>query len=346
MLDSEFYLDLYSNSSLEIYPNNTLSSFRVQLPEPIVTGDAKYEVALCQAIFPGRFESPSEDSIIRVITYPDDTEAKRGHNDAKRWIPNQDPNQVYDSFDVNRFIPQNTHLMKSESYPDPKYMKKDYPGIKLDYYSPYYWEYILPKNFIHKDKKTLHEELVEIFKGKKRKDTTYYNNFYPILKRGKDESITDPNWKYPFQVFEENEILYLGIRDPRIIIEMQGPILQRLGIALPSNSTIRFPDPGIYELAKTRNLFRSKLGPDILNVYTDIITPQITSNKRTPLLKTIAVTQEANIVSQEFVSRNYIPVNVESFQTIEIQIRDVTGELVPFSAGIVFLRLHFRRRRV
>ena len=59
-------LTLPSDSSLEYFPNNTLSHFRVQLPQEL-TFDGPYEVGLTQLQYPRTwFNIPEEDTIILV----------------------------------------------------------------------------------------------------------------------------------------------------------------------------------------------------------------------------------------------------------------------------------------
>ena len=41
----------------------------------------------------------------------------------------------------------------------------------------------------------------------------------------------------------------------------------------------------------------------------------------------------------------YFPVQKKTFDTIEIDIRDDTGESIPFDAGKLIVTLHFRRAK-
>jgi hypothetical protein len=48
LLLQKLYITLSSDSSLDIYPDNTLSAFQVQLPKPIDLGRDNWEVGLCE----------------------------------------------------------------------------------------------------------------------------------------------------------------------------------------------------------------------------------------------------------------------------------------------------------
>ena len=47
-MGSSFYVTLFSNSSMKTYPNNTISSFTVQLTHEIDLAGDSWEVALCE----------------------------------------------------------------------------------------------------------------------------------------------------------------------------------------------------------------------------------------------------------------------------------------------------------
>lgn len=59
--EPHFFLLLPSNASLEIYSDNTLTSFTVHLPEPIVL-EGDYEVGLQSIIWPRTINTISESS--------------------------------------------------------------------------------------------------------------------------------------------------------------------------------------------------------------------------------------------------------------------------------------------
>lgn len=81
-------------------------------------------------------------------------------------------------------------------------------------------------------------------------------------------------------------------------------------------------------------------------IYTNIITPQIVGDSRVPLLRAVSVHGNHNEhVRDNFYHLQYVPVKLRNFRTIEIDIRNNIGELMPFHSGEVIVTLHFRRAR-
>ena len=91
-------------------------------------------------------------------------------------------------------------------------------------------------------------------------------------------------------------------------------------------------------------------GRHTIFVYCDLIQDQILGNKLTSLLRTIALpnnstqkTQNAIICHQSFSNLQWKNVVKSSFQSINITIRDETGQLMPFlSIGRSWLTLKFQ----
>lgn len=87
--------------------------------------------------------------------------------------------------------------------------------------------------------------------------------------------------------------------------------------------------------------------PTNLLVYTDICEPYMTGDVSTKLLRNISLNLDqysyGSIVSRTFSSPVYIPVLCQTFETIEIDIRDQYGKSVPFDFGTSTLTLHFKR---
>ena len=85
-------------------------------------------------------------------------------------------------------------------------------------------------------------------------------------------------------------------------------------------------------------------GFESLYVYSGIVEPRIVGDKIAPLLRIVPITgRHGAMVTASFDHVQYIPVLSREFGTIETEIRDDTGRLVPFGCGKV--TMHFRRRR-
>ena len=82
-------------------------------------------------------------------------------------------------------------------------------------------------------------------------------------------------------------------------------------------------------------------------VYTDIVEYNTVGGIRAPLLRFVTVEGEyGETITKTFDTPHYVPLKQSSLSTIEIDIRDDTGEHMPFTGGKVITKLHLRRRRL
>ena len=60
-----FYVTLFSNASQELFPENTKSSFTIELPQPIDLGpNDTWEVGLCEFTYPPKFRGTISPNMI------------------------------------------------------------------------------------------------------------------------------------------------------------------------------------------------------------------------------------------------------------------------------------------
>lgn len=87
--------------------------------------------------------------------------------------------------------------------------------------------------------------------------------------------------------------------------------------------------------------------PNSLYIYTDICEPCIVGDVETPLLRVVPVDIKkynyARTKSFNPPQPRYIPLIRNSFQTIEIDIRDNLSDRIPFESGTLIVTLHFKR---
>ena len=91
-----------------------------------------------------------------------------------------------------------------------------------------------------------------------------------------------------------------------------------------------------------------KAGLRTLFIYTNHIMPQHIGDVRASILKTVEVPNNLNFGDQVVIKYNnphYIPLLFNDFEIIEIDIRDSTGDRVPFLFGITLIKLHLRKRQ-
>ena len=90
-----------------------------------------------------------------------------------------------------------------------------------------------------------------------------------------------------------------------------------------------------------------KLSFPVMYVYCDLVEPQIVGDVQAPLLKIVSVEgSDGEIVNAHYSRPFYLPVIRQHFQTIQIDLRLHSGDLVPFERGKVFITLHFRLRQI
>ena len=82
-------------------------------------------------------------------------------------------------------------------------------------------------------------------------------------------------------------------------------------------------------------------------IYTNVVDPQIVGDVYAPLLRTVAIRGErGQIVTETFDQPHYVPVSTSELSTIEVQIKDDSGEDILFKSGKVICKLHFRQRSI
>ena len=336
MSSSDFYIELYSNASLDVFPDNTLSSFRVQLPHNINLA-RDYEVAVTDCAMPCAFQPPSNLGVVRVIAKADPIHAPRGaSNSVADWRPSSagyyDPSRP----DLHP-EPNTTTMTPTSGIPDgvsiPNIDTGGNPRFQV-------WTHNIPEETTFWTGEDLLNYLANLFSMKNESSP-----FHGLVKRTHDENNADILRAF-VSITKRFHGFTFVLRDPDVYVEFSGPLVRLLGFDSPEGSIIRFGRPGLYNFPQN-SVDVQGYEPRLLQVYCSIIEPWVVSNVKAPLLRTIAVTErgiEKRILSREFVSRSYLPVNVQSFQTIQMEIRDTTGKYAPFQDGLTYFRLHFRPR--
>ena len=84
-----------------------------------------------------------------------------------------------------------------------------------------------------------------------------------------------------------------------------------------------------------------------LFVYCNVREPQIVGDSYVPLLRTVAIKgAHGEYVTKTYGEPHYVPVNTDELSVIEMNIKDDTGQDVPFIDGKVVCKLHFRQRAI
>lgn len=81
-------------------------------------------------------------------------------------------------------------------------------------------------------------------------------------------------------------------------------------------------------------------------VYTDIVDAQFVGDVKVPLLRIVNIDGEyGRNVQASFRNLQYVPVKVNSFETVEVNIKNDRNENVSFESGKSIVTLHFRQKR-
>lgn len=129
-----------------------------------------------------------------------------------------------------------------------------------------------------------------------------------------------------------------AVRKGTNVMVLQGNLAVVLGFK-PDENILRYqeaPDPASI-------LFGV---PHQMLVYCDIIQPQLVAHEVAQVLRTVQIGSDSyrfgTPCHSEFKNIHYVPLARKEFHTVQINIRDHTGKHLPFSHGVLSLKLHFK----
>ena len=220
MSASDFYIELYSNASLDVFPDNTLSSFRVQLPHSI-TLPHDYEVAVTDCAMPSAFRPPSKWGALRVIAKADTVYASRGApgGPAADWRPS-----TIDYYDPSRPDlhpePNTTTMTPSSDIPNgvtiPNIDTEGNPGFQV-------WTHNIPEETTFWNGEDLLNYLANLFSIENKSGP-----FSKLVERTHEDTNTGI-WKAFFSVTKRIHGFTFALRDPQVYVEFSGPPCATIG---------------------------------------------------------------------------------------------------------------------
>ncbi len=207
-------------------------------------------------------------------------------------------------------------------------LEGEYEVALVELMYPQNWKYKRDGNIIFKESKR-----IETFKVKFSNYDTIENLIVAInefaVKKTLPLQCTFVELKVTFQITSA------------LVIEFTDGINDELGIKYTKMST--GTDPATFNGQISQNYIKSISS---LYVYTDIIDYQYVGDTFAPLLRIVGVNENfenhGKYIDQIFTSPHYIPLSRYSIDTVEINIRDDTGEAIHFESGKVLVKLHFR----
>ncbi len=109
---------------------------------------------------------------------------------------------------------------------------------------------------------------------------------------------------------------------------------------------------GFAEPTMRKGVHKAAYPPDVqvgirnMWIYTPLIEYQMVGPVMTPLIKIVPIRGSFGDQSiAEFTNPHYVDVLEKNFDSVEISIKDMSGNPMPFSFGGVVVKLHFRKKR-
>lgn len=125
-------------------------------------------------------------------------------------------------------------------------------------------------------------------------------------------------------------------------IFLEGRLSMQLGF-MPGRDVLMFKS--------SPHVGNTKFGiPDQMLIYTDIIEPTFIGHEKAYVIK-IVNTEPKNYTFgdacyKEYTHIHYMAIQKREFESISVDIRDYTGEFMPFQHGVLMIKLHFKRENV
>ena len=128
--------------------------------------------------------------------------------------------------------------------------------------------------------------------------------------------------KFKFDEVSQKVTLFLK---PRTSARLSPPLARLLGFDMTDIPYGRNKGSRLSDLAQ---------GFSSLYVYFNVVQPTVVGDSFVPLLKIVPVEgKTGHTVTRTYQNIQYLPVQANNFETVEIQIAKDTGELVPFERG-------------
>ena len=338
---SGIYVDVFSNASLDLYPTNTVSSFKTKLATPLHFDDGgDYFCALAEMICPNTAEPRKLSGKLLIRTKPDNPILRLDGTLASMTEPfNQDESGKH-----MVAVPQSRYFGQQYTPPPPPPSMAT-SGILADYA----FCYTIPDDVTFPSGIAFVKYLNSLLTT----DTTKHSNasFADILTKRIIPSAKTEKEKFSIHFSlssaDESSELSVFIRDSDISLAISSDLAQILGFNVANNQWLIFYGGAQYTYFNN-TIDINAIRPSILAVYSSVILPHYVGDTKAPLLRvcTLPKTRLGPIGfhSFSFNQLHYLPVSVKYLQELEIEIRGNDGTLIPFQAGILYIRLHFIKR--
>ncbi len=359
-----FYVTLPSNSSMDIFPENTVSRFKTQLPTTL-TFDQPYEMGLTEFIFPANWYNIIEGNNnvnfkrkrgwIRVPSKKIQISVQKGFLNITSFLQEME-DQLFRVVNT-----QNTDVFSIRQ--DQKVLIQIPPQIKQMELNESLAHALGFQSTIINRSTTGHRAPQRSFMGNKQYIFTVETNEEDILLNediNQNFSIPEGHYSDPHKLLNLLNTLMVSIlrlpvlkKDEGFTLDSEGEFIEA---KLPFTGIEISMDPALASLfgfekstLSSGRRIKASFPFDVRNsyysvyIYTDVIKPQLVGDSRSKLLQVLPAPQRTNaIISHTFNPIEYVPLEQLQFNQIAIDIRNGSGDLIPFRSGHSIVKLHFR----
>ena len=336
-----FYVDLVSNASMDIHPENTLSTFTNRLATPIVL-DQAYEVSLNEIIYPLDFSQTVEIKyrLVVVITSPK----------LKKYYVGTEYTFKYDGSDKIQDIMASFTKEIEEKFPsiDFREAEKERKPEKLEYVKITEEKIVVAE--VDAEKKKLDDETIKKEIEKKKAELKKKREEERKKKEEEDIKKITVTKKPGFFYDQNTQKIYvtagrLSDNKELMVYFKDESFLGPLGFVRETYN--KFFNTAA-EDAKHYATYTPDLSgrSNLLFINTDIIEGHRVGDAMSMNLRTIPLSKGAfeSVQYMSFTNEYFFPVRLSRIDSISISITDENGERIQFRSGRVFITLKFRPR--
>lgn len=306
--NEHFFISLPSNSSMALYPENTISQYITHLPNEVCL-EGVWEVGLSEIILPNQFLDFEEEE---SVFYCYNLFKSLPEGEENLWL--------------SRFKKE---LQRQEKW--------------TDFQSPETLDNIIMKGCIahglYKDEEEVLQQLEKAI-NKALDGCSYMSNSFQNNGAYTSVTVRPEGFKHIQLIIKQG---FLQLKRTCDCIDLHYiDFSEKLKKVLGLEDVVFLTEEGI---TSSRPCVLRRAKPDLVFVYSDIVSPVIVGDTVTSLLRIVTLddSQRGMNVVKTFPTAQYHPLMSNTFRTIEVLLRDDLGNRPAFGGGVSSVTLHFRR---
>jgi hypothetical protein len=341
-----FYVTLPSNSSMEEFPNNSLTNFTSRLAFPIQLSNANWEVGLWEILHPNSWK---KDGDVLNLNMADDV-----NNFAltMTFWKKLEPDANTGDYLYEPHVAHPTYLQYGQvalafrlDFVDMARMDDgtNWVGRVYAIKIPKIWP-------TDNNPATLERVLVYLQRTFNRIQSSIFGAFNGEILSIKQEQTAKQRGRVTVKRVKRRDQFKLGPGDAYVDlhIERESRLARLLGFSGKGLMTFTHVTNVAEDLSSRAELDHLVVARKInsLYIYSDVVQAQLIGNEHAKILRVVPVHSDRAqdvTIAQRFSNIQYCKTAKSRFDTIEIDIRDDTGRPVPFDQGRVTAILHFRK---